>query len=654
MLTAYHTVFVEGVIRAFIGCLMVLILVPRLLVPRFFPGESWRNRIGSALLVSAFLVGLVHLLVFAHLNDSLSFSVVLGSIIVARLWHSGFSVSDRHMKNHIASILRFLDSSSFRSVGVFVRTRITAVADRRTSMQYLYALLLMVVLAITGFVRVLPAWNHAAPFSIEYYETLQKVKQLQINQMYTEGYRVPLGLPIAAQVLTLFSQVNSALLLHFLGALSSVFLAASICYVVYRSTFSIEGGIVGAAIFGLFSALLPLDLRHQIEADSLVLAMAFALPALSFFIEFCAQPGYRSLLVALAGLLVAATVNLFVGCFALVAMVLILVVSLIFVVRLPWLRGVKLLATVLVTVSLGVGCVAFFRMGLRDEGLKNALQILLYDKHLNRYFSLYAALAPVFVLACYCCFGMLAFFSLFRYKNKAVPLHLFSWGFIGGGVLALVPFSYNEILSYIQYSQAAFLLSNVLAINAGIVVSIVAVGGAFVLDKFRSRAWISSSWKLVIATTALGVCGYFSMPKEVTMEFTAEPDGFATSLYIIEQKFMPYQWTVVSHRGTALSGLNQGRFLDYEYFIEKYDPLTYAHGTKQAVPTPLLFFFVERAHQKTEITTELSTTDRNAEQKIKDWLQVYDQKNHNLRLFYSDDKVLVYELEDRSLNVLRG
>jgi hypothetical protein len=285
-MTGYHTIFALGFIRAFVGSLFVVIVLPRLLLPRLFPGEAWRNRVGNALITGAILIGIVHGLVLANLNDSVSFGIVLGGIIVIRFWYSQVRVADKHLKNHLASLLRFLDLNSFRSAFVFAWKKCAAIGARWSPAQYLNTILLVAILAMSGFIRILPAWNHAAPFSVEYYETLQKVKQLQINQMYIEGYRVPLGLPVAAQVLGFFSQVNSSLLLHFLGALSSIFLAASICYVIYRSTFCIEGGIVGAAVFGLFSALLPLDLRHQVEADSLILATAFALPSLSFFAEF--------------------------------------------------------------------------------------------------------------------------------------------------------------------------------------------------------------------------------------------------------------------------------------------------------------------------------------------------------------------------------
>ena len=653
-MTEYHLIFLEGLARAVVACCVVFGFLPRLMMLRMFPEEPWRNRAGNALAMGAFLIVMVHVLVYAKLNDSVSFAVFLGCIIVVRLWYLHFRVSDRHLKNHLASLLRFLDSNSVSSVFRFVRIKFVAMMTRWTPMEWFYALLLGVVLVLTGFIRALPAWNHAAPFSVEYYETLEKVKQLQINQMYTEGYRVPLGLPIAAQVLALFSQVNSALLLHFLGVLSSVFMAASICYVVYRSTFSIEGGIIGAAVFGLFSALLPLDVRHQVEADSLVLATAFALPALSFFAEFCAEGNVRSLIVAIAGVVAATAINLFIGCFAAAGIILVLVGSLLYAFRFRWMRGIKLMSMTAATVLLAAGSFLFFRAGMRNENLKNALEILLYDKHLNRYFSMYAGLSPLLHEACLGLFGLLAVFSLFRYGHRSAPLQLLSWGLIGGGTMVLLPYSYKEILSYIPFSQVAYVLSIVLAVGAGIVVSTVGVAGSFLVRKVRGHHWVSSGWKLSLAAVALFLCWKYSPPQKVNMEFTAEPDGFATSLYLIEQQFMPYQWTVVSHRGTALSGMNRGRFMDYEYFVERYNPLQYKHGTKEAVPTPLLFFFVERAHQKTEIMTELSTTDRNAEQKMKEWLNVYAQNHRDLKVFYSDDKVIVYEIRNRSFNVLRG
>jgi hypothetical protein len=654
MLTQYHTILVEGFIRAIVGCFFVLVVLPHLLMPRLFPHEPWRNRAASVLAVGAFLVGIVHLLAYAHLNDSLSFGFVLAAFIIVQLWYSHLRHSDKRLEHYLASALRFLDSNSFKTLLQLIRGRFAALATRLTLTEMAFAILLVAVLSMSGLVRLLPAWQHAAPFSVEYYETLQKVKQLQINQIYTEGYRVPLGLPIVAELLSLSSQVSSALLLHFLGAFSSMFLAASVCYVIYRSTFSIRGGIIGAAVFGLFGTILPLDLRHQVEADSLVLATAFALPALSFFIEFCAQLEYKSLAVALAGLFVAATVNLFVGCFTLAGMILALGATLVFAYRLPWLHGMKLLITIVTTALLAAGFLFFFTAGLNKESLKVALEILLYDKHLNRYFSMYANLAPALHLACIALFGLTIFLSVFRYAHKAVSLHLLSWGLVGATIIVLVPYSYNGILSYIPFSQIAYLLSIVAAVTAGIAVGVIEGAVASLLQRLRAREFVSVSWKFLLVTAAVCFCWLVSPPQKVTMKFTAEPDGFATSLYLIEQQYMPYQWTVVSHRGTALGGMNRGRFLDYEYFFENYDPRTYRHGGKLAVPTPLLFFFIERAHEKTEIAAELSSTGRNAEQKIKSWLEIYEQQNHDLNVFYSDDKVVVYQLEDRAFHVLRG
>jgi hypothetical protein len=111
---------------------------------------------------------------------------------------------------------------------------------------------------------------------------------------------------------------------------------------------------------------------------------------------------------------------------------------------------------------------------------------------------------------------------------------------------------------------------------------------------------------------------------------------------------------VVSHRGTALSGMNRGRFLDYGYFYSSYNPETYKHGTKGAVPTPLLFIFVERTREKTNIATELATANVGSAENIKEWLDTYQKKHYDLKIFYSDEDVVVYELEDPTVNALRG
>ena len=68
----------------------------------------------------------------------------------------------------------------------------------------------------------------------------------------------------------------------------------------------------------------------------------------------------------------------------------------------------------------------------------------------------------------------------------------------------------------------------------------------------------------------------------------------------------------------------------------------------------MLFIFVERTRDKTNIATELTTANNSSAENIKEWLDSYQKNHYDLRIFYSDEEVVVYKLEDPTVNALRG
>ncbi len=653
MLTEYHNLVVGGVIRTFIGCLVLFGLVPRLVLPVMVADQPWRRRAANVLVSGALVVVIVHLLVLATMYDGVAFIAVCLGLWSVRLWYTSFR--DRHhgFGRAFAGLLRTLDLFSWKYAKESGSRWLSAMTERFSGFHAISVVTLAAVIVAAGVIRLLPVWNHAAPFSVEYYETLEQVKRLQLNQMYIQGYRVPMGLPMIAQTLSLLSQVNVAIVLHFLGAVSSMMLTGAIAYVVYRATSSLEGSIIGAALFGVFNHVLPMDLRYQVEADSLVLACAFLLPSLSFLADYCAEPRLRTLAIVLAGLFCTLTINLFAGGMALAGAFIVLVGALILSFRLPWLRGRQLLALAAVIGVLLGGSALFVKAMMEDGSLKNAMEVLLYDQHVNRYFSMNGNLPQLFVWTCVALFTITLFLSPWRFSNKGFHLHLFSWGAFGIALLLLVQYSSDDIVAILPISQIDFVLSVLVAIALGITVGWGRRIGSHALERMQARGWMKGMWQLVAVAGALLVMGLSSPPESAVFDYTVEPDGFAKSLYLIEQRYMPYQWTAVSHRGTALSGMNRGRFLDYGYFFSRYDPETYKHGSKEAVPTPVLFIFVERTRASTNIATELSTGSRVASENIKEWLDTYQKYHADLRIFYGDDDVVVYKIEDPAVNALR-
>jgi hypothetical protein len=652
-LTDYHTLLVTGVIRILVGCLVLFGLLPRLVLPGMFSDQPWRARAANFLASGALAVLSVHLLVLATMYDGVALVAVCLGMWAFRIWYSRTRESSHSFETLFAHLLRMLDIVSWNFFKERGRDWLKDLGQRFNFFQMLSLALLAAVIVGTGLVRLMPVWNHAAPFSVEYYETLEHIKRLQLNQMYGEGYRVPLGLPMLAQTLSLLSQVNVAIVLHFLGAVSSMMLAGSIAYVVYRATLSLQGSIVGAALFGLFNVFLPMDMRYQVEADSLVLASAFLLPSLSFLAEYCAEPRLRTLAITLAGLFCALTVNLFVGGMAFVGAFAVLVGALLHTFRLSWLRGSRLLVMVGVVAALLVGFYLVMRGMLDHDSFKNAMQVLMYDQHVNRYFSMYGSLPQFFVWLSVILFGVCVLLSAWKFSNTSIPLQLFSWGAFGFALLFLVQYNPDEMASVIPSSQIDFLLSITAAIAMGIAIGWGARLGDRVLMRLQARGWMENAWRLLVLGTALFAVWFYSPVQSVAFEYTVEPDGFAKSLYLIEQNYMPYQWTVVSHQGTALTGMNRGRFLDYGYFSSRYKAESYKQGTKEGVPTPVIFIFVERSREQSNVATELATGNSGAAEIIKDWLDAYQKTHNDLRIFYSDEEVVVYTIEDPAVNALR-
>ena len=654
MLTEYHSFVVGGVARVLVGCILLFGLLPRLLFPALLAGEPWRRRVGRFLVSGALVVLIVHVLVLGSMYDGLVFVTVCLALWAFRIWWEQSAASGKARASFFAGILRLVDVISWSYVLEAGKRRVRNLAERASIFDVFMATLLLAAIALTGLIRLVPVWNHAAPLSMEYYDTLRQTKQLQVNQMFDGGYYVPLGLPALAQTLSLISQVNVALILHFLGAVSSMLLAGSIAYVVYRASFSIQGAIVGASLFGFFNAFLPMDLRSQVEADGMILASAFALPALSYLVEFFDEPSRESALVAFAGLFAATSINLFIGFVSVIAALLVPVPVLTLSFRLAWLRGKKLWLVIVAGCLFLCGILLFFTVGLERETTRNVLGVLLYDKHLNRYFAMYDGLSTQIVQTVAALFGLVVMLSVFRYSHKSAGLQLLVWGSLGVVTLLVIPMTLNGQVGILQFGQTAFVLALLTAVAAGSLAGILCRTVSRVLDRMQAHTVLAKTWSAAVVAAACLLLWVYSPPTAIAFEYTAEPDGFAASIYMIEQRYMPYQWTVVSHMGTALVGMNRGRFLDYDYFCQQYNPLLYNHGVPGAVPTPVLFFFVERETEQSEIVTELVTSNREAAKNIKQWLVDYQKYHRDLTIFYRDEKVIVYKLEDPAIKALRG
>jgi hypothetical protein len=244
-------------------------------------------------------------------------------------------------------------------------------------------------------------------------------------------------------------------------------------------------------------------------------------------------------------------------------------------------------------------------------------------------------------------------FSMYPSVRKLWHLHLIGWGFTGMLLLVLATPALLGLDEIIPTAQILFILSVVVALGIGLCTGVLldAMQGALntVVVSVPARQWMRSLSGGAIIASAILI--FHGAPASVLQ--TAEPDGFVRNLYMIERTYIPYQWTIVAHRGILLAGMNRGRFLDYDYFTARYDPVTYRHGTKDAIPTALVFIFIEKNKDVTEISSELTPVNRNAMAQAREWCETYRKTHDDMTVFFSDDTIIIYELRDPHVPSLR-
>ncbi len=369
--------------------------------------------------------------------------------------------------------------------------------------------------------------------------------------------------------------------------------------------------------------------------------------------NFLTYGGRARLVASVSGLIAVASINLFAGCIGITAAAAIHCSSFFILPSLSRLRGRPLLIHAASTAVAVAALLMCWPVVSNDHYARTVLNVIFYDQHFYRcvlteklrvasFFSVSAAILLVLIAA-----------SMFPSARKQWHLHLIGWGFTGLLLLLLAAPAPLGLDDVIPAPQVVFLLSVVFALAIGICAGIMldAAGNALhsVVVSLPARQWMRSiSGSVMIAAAILLFHG---APASAIQ--TAEPDGFVRNLYLIERTFIPYQWTIVAHRGILLAGMNRGRFLDYDYFTASYDPVTYRHGTKGAIPTALVFIFIEKNKDVTEISSELIPVNRNAMARTREWCETYRKTHTNMTIFFSDDTIIIYELRDPHVPSLR-
>lgn len=118
--------------------------------------------------------------------------------------------------------------------------------------------------------------------------------------------------------------------------------------------------------------------------------------------------------------------------------------------------------------------------------------------------------------------------------------------------------------------------------------------------------------------------------------------GSAFAVLRIGRSFEPFTWTLISYGQEFPMVLRRGFHLPASDFLERYDPAS----SVTPIPTPHIFLIVEKAPHRFQIATWARRFSREElGQRLQTWVHLYQATHSNLRVFFEDENVRVYQIQ---------
>ncbi|NOZ62346.1 MAG: hypothetical protein GXO74_11775 [Calditrichaeota bacterium] len=645
MMDAYLENTIAGFFRALILLFLLFVALPKLLLGREKLSHGSDNIFAGFILTSSFVIVAVFFLSIIRIYDSISLYLGVGLFSAIFVLTGDYGKGGNLLTRFNYNGLKFLE----RDASDWLRRLIFRKRRRQNARQEPYAfvwnIMLAIVMIVAAGMRLIPVVRTASPFSVEAYKTLEYVKSLGTKSLFYDQMFVPKGLHAIIDVVFQFSRVNPQTLVHIFGAVTALILMIAIHHVVFRVTANRPSALLAAAIFGVFSRLLPVSLEQQVEANSIVLASLFLILSLSFTIDFVSSPSLFFGVAAFLGVMVSVLVSYF---SAVIFILFVPVISLcamfapnshgkngrrrflsgaIFALSVA---GIYLLYWQLAANPMFVGIVK--NIVTDDLFMRFAREEMVLSKNIFFYVSLGLGIS-----------SMLLFLKM---KTSLWRAHYFVWGLM---TVILAVFWYGENLEIpidLNRAQVGFVLSLFVCISLGLVV----YGLLFrFLQKRVGRENVTplrvTVWGLVVILIFFEIFLFLKAPTIARFQYQTEPDGYVRAIYEIEKKYDPFEWMVVSHFGSKVEVQNYGKYMDYLYFLKYYNPRSFNEKSGSVIPASHLFIFIEKDKTQNHVDTALLPKIPDLNDRLQKWCAEFAKRNNNIHVFYEDEQVQVYQID---------
>lgn len=519
-----------------------------------------------------------------------------------------------------------------------------------------YTLIAFVIALIGSLSRMYSALENASPFSRTWYTHLDRIKNIRLQEYFAD-MPDPGGMHSMVSLFSMLTQVSPEMILHLMGALTSFFL----CIIVFWATKDLTKNeyplapIFAMSIYALVPMLfLPLSLDLQIEANSLDLALCFAIPTITIFIRNL-RGSYKSpRSYVLIGFLATALTNIFVACIVLLPTLLLALVATSRRGYFPSLvREFGYLSISALGSSLpyiiylfyqNIDMLVFFREQLIDISAYSYYPMLISD--LPVLSQIYAAGAGVLLII-----SMLRFFV--SKGNSSIDEIVLLFFFLGVSIFYLPQISIETI--WIDTDQLNGFYALLISILFGIAFANVM---RFVSWIIRDQQNVMRAIERVALVGCLAFMIYLQGGLQVSRLLPSTlPNGFFEAYYQVIDEHLPYSYATVGPEIDRTLSKNRHYFMTYDFFLNQYGSIDSLYHqwlsvpteqrSTQAVPPPSIFVFVEKPPFGS-IQQGILYNSESVMRDIEQWLSEFrTMENRTVATFFESREVAVYEIVNR-------
>ncbi|MBO6524310.1 MAG: hypothetical protein JJ971_10825 [Balneolaceae bacterium] len=509
--------------------------------------------------------------------------------------------------------------------------------------------------AVAAIIRIIPAVQNSAPFSRTWYFELTNVKMLSL-QNYFGAIPEPKGIHVIVHVFSTLTQVTPELILHILGALTSFFLALIIYWVINVITDNKNpvAALFGMAIYAITPMYLtPIILDMEVEANSISLALTFAIPTCVFFLRQIRLDKKAFWFYIVMGVFATALINLFVFLIVLLPTLFLGLFTL--PLKLYASRLSKALIYLILSASVAVSPYIIACM-VNGISLRDFFQQELFDTLVFSYFP--NLITFLDELSMYYLMGagvliiiniILLALKVIDQKKELVFLVLF----------ALIAYVYTP------YFPFSYILIDPDQLNLFYAVTIAVFLGIVFLNISRLFGYLvkrsKNTYNIINISSAAGLLGLIIFLQQGILISRALPEtlpnGFFEAYYEIVGERVPYTYATVGPELDRQLALNRHFFMNYEFFLDNYGvidslyqqylELPKAMRAGEEIPPASIFLFLEKPPYS-GIQQGILYNSQSTMSDMQQWIQVFETlEDRIIEVYYESEDAIIYEIVNR-------